>query len=73
MVKFGLWVNVVGLLISLGGTLRLFMHVTDEYHSAIGDIGSIAVGYLGIILLGLSVSITGVAVLLNNSVLDVGN
>lgn len=68
MTKLGLWANAVGLLISIAGTLLLFTHVTNKYHSAIQDIGSIAVGYLGLILLGVSVSITGVALLLRNKV-----
>jgi len=64
MAKLGLWTNAVGLLISIAGTLLLFLHTTNKYHAAIQDIGSIAVGYLGLILLGVSVSITGVALLL---------
>jgi uncharacterized membrane protein len=64
MTKVGLWVNAIGLLVSLTGTVLLFLHTTTEYHSAIQDIGSIAVGYLGLILLGVSVSVTGVALLL---------
>jgi hypothetical protein len=66
MTKVGVWVNAVGLLISLAGTVLLFLHTTNEYHSAIQDIGSIAVGYLGLILLGVSVSVTGVALLLRD-------
>lgn len=65
MTKVGLSTSVVGLLISIAGTVLLFAHTTDEYHSAIQDIGSIAVAYLGLILLGATVSITGVAVLLS--------
>jgi hypothetical protein len=64
MVKLGLSVNAVGLLISLGGTLLLLTHVTNQYHSSIQDIGSIAIGYLGVILFGVSVSLMGVALLL---------
>jgi hypothetical protein len=64
MVKLGLSVNAVGLLISLGGTLLLLTHVTNKYHSSIQDIGSIAIGYLGVILFGVSVSLMGVALLL---------
>lgn len=64
MARLGLWTNAVGLLISIVGTLLLFQHTTNQYHSAIQDIGSIAVGYLGLILLGVSVSVTGVALLL---------
>lgn len=64
MAKLGLGTNVVGLLVSIVGTLLLFSHVTNRYHSAIGDMGSIAIGYLGLIILGVSVSITGVALLL---------
>ena len=63
MGKVGLWTDAVGLLISVVGTLLLFLHTTDQYHSAIQDLGSIAVAYLGLILLGLSVSVTGVALL----------
>jgi hypothetical protein len=65
MTKLGLWTNAVGLLISIVGTLLLFLHTTNKYHSAIQDMGSIAVGYLGLILLGVSVSVTGVALLLS--------
>jgi hypothetical protein len=65
MAKLGLWTNAVGLLISIVGTLLLFLHATNKYHSAIQDMGSIAVGYLGLILLGVSVSVTGVALLLS--------
>ncbi|WP_318570551.1 hypothetical protein [Salinigranum marinum] len=64
MAKLGLWANAVGLVISIAGTLLLFLHTTDKYHSAIQDIGSIAVAYLGLVLLGVSVSVTGVALLL---------
>ena len=52
--------NVVGLLISLVGTLLLFLHTTSEYHAAIQDIGSIAVAYLGLVLFGVSVSLMGI-------------
>ncbi|ELZ49249.1 hypothetical protein C464_04958 [Halorubrum coriense DSM 10284] len=68
MAKLGLAVNAVGLLLSAVGTLLLYAHVTNRYHSAIRDIGSIAVGYLGVILFGVSVSLTGVALLLRRSV-----
>jgi len=64
MVKLGVVTNAVGLSISIVGTVLLFLHVTNKYHAAIQDVGSIALGYLGFILLGLSVSITGVALLL---------
>lgn len=64
MARLGLWTNAVGLFISIVGTLLLFLHTTNEYHSAIQDLGSIAVGYLGLILLGMSVSITGIALIL---------
>lgn len=64
MGKGGLSVTVAGLLVSLTGTVLLFLHTTNEYHSAIQDIGSIAIAYLGLILLGVSISVTGVAVLL---------
>lgn len=67
MGRLGLWMNAMGLSISAIGTLLLFMHVTNEYHSSIQDIGSIAIGYLGLILLGVSVSITGVALLLRTN------
>jgi hypothetical protein len=63
MARLGLWVNVLGLLISAASTLLLFAHVTNKYHSAIQDMGSIAFGYLGLLLFGVSVSITGVALL----------
>lgn len=68
MATLGLWTNAAGLLISTAGTLLLFTHVTNEYHSLIQDMGSIAVGYLGLILLGVSVSLTGVALLLRDIV-----
>jgi hypothetical protein len=68
MAKPGLKVNAVGLLLSAVGTLLLYAHVTDEYHSHIRDIGSIAVGYLGVILFEISVSLTGLALLLRRSV-----
>lgn len=64
MVKLGLWTNGVGLLISIAGALLLYFHVSNRYHSSIQDIGSIAVAYLGLIILGVSVSVTGVALLL---------
>lgn len=64
MARSGLVVNAVGLLLSAVGTLLLYAHVTDEYHSQIRDIGSIAVGYLGVILFGISLSLTGIALLL---------
>lgn len=67
MVKAGLLVNAVGLLISIIGTLILFQHTTNKYHSSIGDIGSIAVAYLGLILLGIAVSATGIALLLGTN------
>jgi hypothetical protein len=66
MPKVGLWTNAVGVSLSVAGTLLLFTHVTNKYHSAIQDLGSIAVGYLGLIILGASVSITGVALLLRD-------
>ena len=59
MRKVGLWANVIGVMTSFIGTVLLLLHVTSKYHSAIQDIGSIAVGYLGIILLGVSISVTG--------------
>ena len=64
MAKVGLWTSTVGLGISIAGTLLLFLHTTNKYHSSIQDIGSMAVGYVGLILLGISVSVTGVALLL---------
>lgn len=64
MVKLGLSVNAVGLFISLVGTLLLVTHVTNKYHASIQDMGSIAIGYLGVILFGVSVSLMGVALLL---------
>lgn len=67
MSQLGLWANVVGLLTSLVGTLLLFLHTTNEYHSAIQDIGSIAIAYLGLILLGIAISVTGVALLLRSN------
>ncbi|QCC47273.1 hypothetical protein [Halobellus limi] len=67
MAKVGLWANAVGLLISIVATLLLFLHTTNQYHSAIQDIGSIAIAYLGLILLGISISVTGVALLLRSN------
>ena len=64
----GLWTSLAGVSISAIGTLLLFVHVTDEYNSAILDMGSIAIAYLGLILLGLSVSVTGVALLVRTTV-----
>jgi hypothetical protein len=64
MRKAGLLVSGVGLLISIVGTVVLYSHTTNRYHSAIVDIGSVAFAYLGIILLGISVSATGIAILL---------
>ncbi|MFC6864563.1 hypothetical protein ACFQGE_13990 [Halomicroarcula sp. GCM10025817] len=61
MAKFGLWVTVAGLLTSVAGTLLLFLHTTNEYHAAIQDMGSIAFAYLGLTVLGASISVTGVA------------
>ena len=66
MTRRGVQVSVIGLLISFVGTLLLFLHVTNRYHAAIQDIGSIAVGYLGLIVFGLSVSVTGVALLVSD-------
>jgi len=67
MQKVGLSVNAVGLLISITGSVLLFLHTTNKYHSAIQDIGSIAVAYLGLILLGVSVSVTGVALIVRTN------
>jgi hypothetical protein len=67
MAKLGLQVNAAGLLISIAGTLLLFLHTTNRYHSAIQDIESIAVAYLGLIILGMSVSVTGVALLVRTN------
>jgi len=67
MAKVGLSVNATGLLISIVGTLSPFQHTTNEYHSAMQDIGSIAIAYLDLILLGVSVSVTGIALLLRTS------
>lgn len=66
MTKPGLWTNAAGLLISIAGTLLLYSHVTEKYNRAIVDVGSIAIWYLGLIILGVSVSITGVALLLRD-------
>jgi len=66
MTRVGLWVNATGLFVSFTGTVLLLLHTTNEYHSAIQDLGSIAVGYLGLILFGVSVSVTGVALLLRD-------
>jgi hypothetical protein len=68
MVNTGILTSAVGVLISTIGTLLLFLHVTNQYHAAIQDMGSIAVGYLGLIVLGVSVSLTGIALLLRTDV-----
>jgi hypothetical protein len=68
MAKLGSITSAAGLLVSIAGTLLLFLHVTNKYNSAIQDMESIAVGYLGLILLGLSASVTGVALLLREQV-----
>ena len=65
MPKFGLWVTVTGLLTSVAGTLLLFLHTTNEYHASIQDMGSIAFAYLGLTVLGASISVTGVALSLH--------
>lgn len=66
MTKSGLLTSAAGLLLSALGTVLLFLHVTNKYHAAIHDVGSMALGYLGLILLGVSVSLTGVALQLNS-------
>ena len=63
MAKGGVLTSVGGLLVSAAGTVLLFLHATSEYHSAIRDMGTIAVAYLGLVLLGVSISVTGVALL----------
>ncbi len=60
--RLGLAVNVSGFLVSAIGILLLFSHVTTEYNSHIQDVGSIALGYLGLILLGVVISITGIGI-----------
>ncbi len=60
MAKLGLLANGAGLVISIIGTLLLFMHVTNKWNSHIYDMGSIAIGYLGLILLGIAVSVTSI-------------
>ena len=67
MAEVGLWTSVGGLLISISGTGLLFLHTTNQYHSAIQDLGSIAVAYLGLVLLGIAFSVTGVALLTKDS------
>jgi hypothetical protein len=42
-------------------------HATSEYRSAIQNTGTIAVAYLGLVLLGVSMSVTGVAFLSSES------
>lgn len=68
MRKAGLWVSLSGVGLSFIGTLLLLLHVTSKYHAAIQDMGSIAVGYLGLSLLGIAVSISGCALVLSRSV-----
>ena len=63
MAKGGVLTSVGGLLVSAAGTVLLFLHATSEYHSAIQDMETIAVAYLGLVLLGVSMSVTGVALL----------
>lgn len=67
MRKAGLFVTLSGGALSTLGTLFLLLHVTSKYHAAIQDIDSIAVGYLGIILLGIAVSISGIALILSKA------
>jgi hypothetical protein len=67
MARVGLSFTATGLLVSIVGTLLLFVHTTNEYHSSIQDIGSIAVAYLGLVILGVSISVTGVGVLLRTT------
>lgn len=67
MSRAGLLVNATGLLISGIGTVLLFQHTTNRFNSAIQDMGSIAVAYLGLILLGIAVSVTGVALLVRTN------
>ncbi|TKX75311.1 hypothetical protein EXE46_03935 [Halorubrum sp. GN11_10-6_MGM] len=65
MRKTGLTVSALGLATSALGTLLLFAHATDRYHAAIQDMGTIAVAYLGLIVFGATISITGVALLVS--------
>ena len=65
MAETGLTVSALGLATSALGTLLLFAHVTSRYNAAIQDIESIAVGYLGLIVFGATISITGVALLVS--------
>jgi Zn-dependent protease with chaperone function len=67
MRKLGLFTNAVGLLVSVAGTLLLFLHTTNKYHAAIQDMESIALAYLGLVLLGVSISVTGVALLVSRN------
>lgn len=54
-------VSAVGVATSALGTLLLFAHATNKYHAAIQDMDTIAVAYLGLIGLGATVSVAGVA------------
>lgn len=65
MSNSGRLTSVGGLSISVLGTILLLSHVTNTYHTTIQDMGSIAVGYLGVIILGVSVSLTGITLQLH--------
>jgi hypothetical protein len=65
MATVGLSTSVTGLLVGIAGTVLPFLHTTNQYHSSIQDIGSIAVGDVGLIRLGISVFVTGVALSLS--------
>ena len=67
MSKSGLLTSLCGLLLSALGTVLLLLHVTSRYYAAIQDMRSIAVGYLGIIILGVTVSLTGIALQLHTN------
>lgn len=64
MRKLGLSVNIVGLIVSTIGVVLLFTHVTSEFNRHIQDLGSIALGYLGLIFLGIAICLTGIAFIL---------
>jgi len=44
-----------------------FLYATSEYRPAIQETGTIAVAYLGLVLLGVPMSVTGVALLSSES------
>ena len=65
MAETGVVVSALGVATSGIAVLLLFAHVTNRYHAHVTDMGSIAVGYLGLIGFGTSLSVLGVALLVS--------